>query len=37
VRHLAGQSTALHHEVDASLVVRESTGRPEARTSETAS
>ena len=28
VRHLAGQSTTLHHEVDASLVVRESTGRP---------
>ena len=28
VRHLAGQSTNLHHEVDASLVVRESTGRP---------
>jgi LacI family transcriptional regulator len=28
VRHLAGQSTTLHHEVDASLVVRESTGIP---------
>ena len=28
VRHLAGQSTTLHHEVDFSLVVRESTGRP---------
>lgn len=28
VRHLAGQTTTLHHEVDASLVVRESTGRP---------
>ena len=28
VRHLAGQSTTLHHEVDASLVVRESTARP---------
>ncbi|WP_454870719.1 LacI family DNA-binding transcriptional regulator, partial [Pseudomonas lini] len=28
VRQLAGQSTTLHHEVDASLVVRESTGRP---------
>ena len=28
VRHLAGQSTSLHHEVDAALVVRESTGRP---------
>jgi LacI family transcriptional regulator len=37
VRHLAGQRIALHHEVDASLVVRESTGRPEARTAETAS
>lgn len=31
VRHLAGQSTTLHHEVDASLVVRESTGRPRPR------
>lgn len=31
VRHLAGQSTTLHHEVDASLVVRESTGRPARR------
>ena len=28
VRHLTGLSTTLHHEVDASLVVRESTGRP---------
>jgi LacI family transcriptional regulator len=28
VRQLAGQNPALHHEVDASLVVRESTGRP---------
>jgi len=28
VRQLAGQSTTLHHEVEASLVVRESTGRP---------
>ena len=28
VRHLAGQRTTLHHEVDASLVVRESTSRP---------
>lgn len=28
VRHLAGQNATLHHEVDASLVVRESTGRP---------
>lgn len=28
VRHLSGQSTTLHHEVDASLVVRESTARP---------
>jgi LacI family transcriptional regulator len=28
VRQLAGQSVSLHHEVDASLVVRESTGRP---------
>jgi LacI family transcriptional regulator len=36
VRHLAGRSTALHHEVDASLVVRESTGCPRARTGEVA-
>ena len=28
VRRLAGRSAALHHEVDASLVVRESTGPP---------
>ena len=28
VQHLAGRGTTLHHEVDASLVVRESTGRP---------
>ena len=28
VRHLAGQSAVLHHEVDASLVVRESTAPP---------
>jgi len=32
VHHLGGQSTTLHHEVDAHLVVRESTGKPRRRT-----
>jgi LacI family transcriptional regulator len=32
VRQLAGQNPALHHELDASLVVRESTGRPRRET-----